>query len=191
MCDPGSCFSLAQSGSLGLAAGGSSAADGLHVSGSTRSSSRLRSMQLSDAEHVEVVRGGKESIAVWRSENFPMTIDLSNADFSGANLVGVNLNGANLSGVNFAGADLREADLSNSKISRANLAGANLQHAALFRTTATDSDFRNADFRGANLYRTNFRRSQIDGANFTGAVKLKTVWPQVATSPSPSMKDPQ
>jgi uncharacterized protein YjbI with pentapeptide repeats len=106
---------------------------------------------MANEEHLAILKQGVEIWNGWRSRNFIVAIDLSNADLSFANLSNADLSFANLAGV-----DLFKADLSGAKLGGADLCGAwlvraNLSRSDLSRVQALVTNFNGAKFTGVCL----------------------------------------
>ena len=89
-------------------------------------------------EHVEVVRGGWDSVRMWRDAHADVILELRGAQLDYQQLAGVDLADADLRGISLVGSNLTEANLRG-----ADLRGATLDHADL-----SDVDLTSADLRG-------------------------------------------
>jgi TIR domain/Pentapeptide repeats (8 copies) len=114
---------------------------------------------MANAEHLKILRKGKNIWDDWRRRHLVVEPDLSGAILHGADLTGADFGPADLIDLNLRGVKFHGATLINAKLCGANLVGADLQGAEL----------RFADFSGANLYNTNFRNANLSGANFNRA----------------------
>ena len=110
--------------------------------------------------HVEIVRGGCESINHWRSANPNEILDLRGAVLRFASLKGADLHAADCRDADFRGCDLRDANLhgallAGACLSGAFLDGANLELADLSYTEMQEATLRRANMRKANLTNAN------------------------------------
>ena len=144
---------------------------------------------MANMEQVQIVKRGRDAVALWREEhqgeNFDLHAaylsyarlaqvdlrgsDLRDSDLMGATLPRANLSGCRLNPCHMYRADLRQANLSRSLINGANLRGANLQRADLSESDMDRAVLSDANLSGANLRGTNLSRTNLTGANFTDA----------------------
>jgi uncharacterized protein YjbI with pentapeptide repeats len=144
---------------------------------------------VANPEQLEILKQGVEVWNQWRSENYHIAVDLSQANLSKndlrkfdliyANLSRANLTEADLSSAELNYANLTEADLSNANLSNgyfthANLREANLRKADIRQTELSLANLTNASLRGANflysnLDKTNLTKADLSGANISRA----------------------
>jgi uncharacterized protein YjbI with pentapeptide repeats len=147
---------------------------------------------MANAEHVEVVKRGRDAIAEWRVSNPDVRLDLTKSvltaiDLRGANLAGANFEGANLAGPLFAGVrserarlelEIHHSELTLALVSRFTVS-MKTDLAELFRKHIDQKmlDIRLLandilplhDGRPANLREVNLRGATLANANLTGA----------------------
>jgi uncharacterized protein YjbI with pentapeptide repeats len=87
--------------------------------------------QMSNPEHLQLLREGVDMWNAWRSKQSSISLDLSGVDLSGVDLTRADLKRVDLAGANIWKTSLREADLR-----QANLRGVDLTGSVL-----VDQDF--------------------------------------------------
>ena len=124
-----------------------------------------------DSEHVDVVRGGTESIRVWRARNPGVKLLLSESELIGIGdrLQEADLSGADLRATNLGGADLSRAKLNGADLGFANLRYATLSHADLSGAMIPNAILVNADFSEANLHKATLSLASLRGADVSNA----------------------
>jgi uncharacterized protein YjbI with pentapeptide repeats len=95
--------------------------------------------EVSDPEHVVLVKSGVNNWNQWRQDNPFVLPDLSRAELKGSDLNEADLHGA----------DMSRAELQWSNLMSADLQGANLADARLMGADATRAKFNNSNLDGA------------------------------------------
>jgi len=135
---------------------------------------------MANSHHLEILKQGKKSWDVWRT-NYPHDRpNLNGANLSGIRVRGIDLSFAKLNSAQLAYADLREASLRGASLSGANLRNVSLREAdlseAIFdRAIMSDADLSGADLNctvlnGADLTRANLAFANLAGAHIIRAV---------------------
>lgn len=146
---------------------------------------------MSNPEHVEIVKRGREALAHWREGNPNGRLDLRDADLSHAQLFDLNLSEAYFDGACLSGAmlsrsrllrtSLSNVDLSDAHLVRADLFGANLQNAIMRDAKLNRADFcaanmKRADLEGADLCDASLVEANLAGANLQSVDLRNTVF---------------
>ena len=116
---------------------------------------------MANPQHVEIVKKGKDAIALWRNQHPVEQLDLRDADLSRCVLIDAHLIGAAFTLATLSMADLSGADLSHSKLAHTDLDYANLNEACLQEALLTSASL---------------RRSVLVGTNFNGALVGNTAF---------------
>jgi uncharacterized protein YjbI with pentapeptide repeats len=116
---------------------------------------------MANPAHLEIVRGGANSITEWRIKH----------PHERLNLHGAKLNGIDLTGANLEGADLSEAFLNNAILPGINMVGADLACSFFDRAILGGADLSqahapNTQFGFAELIRANLSNADLSNAHF-------------------------
>jgi len=134
---------------------------------------------MANAEHLEVVRAGSETIQAFREAHLRVRLDLSGADLSRLYLRRANLTHAILADADIRGTDLTNAMLMGADMKRAKASFGNFASARLLGADMTQAQMGEADLFGANLAGANLTDADLFGAflvraNLRGAVTQGT-----------------
>jgi uncharacterized protein YjbI with pentapeptide repeats len=129
---------------------------------------------MANAEHLAILKQGRDAWTDWRKQNLQTIPDLSFADLSGFDLREFKLFGADL-----RGADLTEAYIALARLSTAKLMGVRAVRASFIETNFIEANLAGADLReatliGCNLSRADFSAANLSGATLTAAILIET-----------------
>ena len=142
---------------------------------------------MANAEHLEILKQGKETWNKWAAKHKRTKVDLSHANLVKARLDHCDLTGADLSHANLRaaslwcakltradlrGANCRSANIGNTDLRKALLEGANLWRANLYTSNLSGAKLAAANLRGANLRRANLSAADLTGADLNGAALI-------------------
>jgi uncharacterized protein YjbI with pentapeptide repeats len=152
---------------------------------------------MANAEHIDVLKQGKDVWNQWRQDHPEITPDLSGAElnkdffvnpaltqqeridlaginFNSAHLVATSVGDADLAGADFSYAVMKEMVFSNVSLSKANLDGADLTHSKFWNSEAIGASFwdgvlENTVLSGTDLRDATFTNANMAHANLEGA----------------------
>lgn len=134
---------------------------------------------MANAQHLQLLKQGKNVWNAWRREDCQIQPDLEDADFAGMDLSDFLLGDTHLRGANLTNASLRNAvlfgtDLSHASLVKADLRGASLDKARFLQANCTSVNFsgttvRHVHFTEAQLSYADFHRADLERAIFARA----------------------
>jgi hypothetical protein len=125
---------------------------------------------MADANHMEILKKGRDSWNQWRIENPDIKPDLSNVMLRNATLREMDLSEANLRNTDLYQADLAHADLYGADFYNARLASANLEAANLMKAHLRHANLRKANLKQADFTRANLKNAILEDADLSGAI---------------------